>query len=63
MSEKCLDENGLVMTPDTEFCSTHNCGAHDPCNRLDCPHCQMTEKMKLKLSNSYLKDKDRGEVE
>ncbi len=22
-----------------EFCKTHNCGAHEPCCEVDCPHC------------------------
>lgn len=61
-NKKCLGEEGNVPTADTEFCSTHNCGAHEPCGKPNCPHCHCKIE-KLQLTNSYLKAKDFGEVE
>ena len=59
MPEKC------VMTNDEESCLTHKCDAHEHCMKEGCPHCDLPQNRyhKMILSNSYLKAKDRGEVE
>lgn len=58
--------NKCIMSEDKETCLTHNCNAYDHCMKPGCPHCDLPQNryhVNMDLSNSYLRAKDRGEVE
>lgn len=60
------DCNCIMSKEDSETCITHNCSAHNHCMKKECPHCDLPKNRyheKMQFTNSYLKEKDRGEHE
>lgn len=59
------EDTRCIATEDGETCLVHCCNAHEHCMKEGCPHCDLPQNKyhKLKLTNSYLKSKDAGEVE